>query len=410
MTESPTDAPRPDDGFDARRLRTLTDMRRTRDDRIVAGVCAGLARHLDVDPTVVRIATAVLTFLGGAGLILYVAAWLFLPSEDTQRSVAADWFNLGDNEPQVRTVGLVVAGVVAALSFISDTAWSGWDAWWLAIPAGFVAWAVVGSSRREEKVAEAAQAWQHGTEGTFLAGTTTTSTPGDPVAAVPTTVIDPMTGTTRVVPPGAPLPRPRRPRRERGGGALLALTASVTAIATAITYLVDRSEDVPWTVYLAVALGVIVLGLLVGTVAGNAGPLVPFGVLVAIALVLGSLVPGGRVGDLRETPLSTAELQRHYELGMGRFELDLSQVQDPAALAGRTVEVETGIGETIVWVPEGVPVQVDASVLAGDTQVLGVSSGGTKVENLGSELGDESTPPLTIEVDHTLGRVQVEER
>jgi len=55
---------------------------------MVAGVCAGLARSLGVDPIVVRVAFVVLTVAGGTGAVAYVAAWLLLPCDGHERSVA----------------------------------------------------------------------------------------------------------------------------------------------------------------------------------------------------------------------------------------------------------------------------------------------------------------------------------
>jgi phage shock protein PspC (stress-responsive transcriptional regulator) len=50
--------------------------------RMVAGVAAGLARRLNLDPIVVRAAFIVLTFVGGLGAFLYGLGWLFLPQPD----------------------------------------------------------------------------------------------------------------------------------------------------------------------------------------------------------------------------------------------------------------------------------------------------------------------------------------
>ncbi|MBV8236366.1 MAG: PspC domain-containing protein, partial [Acidimicrobiia bacterium] len=52
---------------------------RSTDERIVAGVCGGLAEHLDIDVRAVRIAFAVLAFVGGSGLVLYAAFWAIVP-------------------------------------------------------------------------------------------------------------------------------------------------------------------------------------------------------------------------------------------------------------------------------------------------------------------------------------------
>ena len=49
----------------------------------MAGVAGGLARHLDIDPIIVRVALVVLVFFGGSGLLLYAAGWLLVPEEGT---------------------------------------------------------------------------------------------------------------------------------------------------------------------------------------------------------------------------------------------------------------------------------------------------------------------------------------
>jgi phage shock protein PspC (stress-responsive transcriptional regulator) len=63
------------------------------DDRIIAGVCAGFARYLNVDTTIVRVVLAVLTAMGGAGVPLYIAGWLLIPEEGHEQSLAAEFIN-----------------------------------------------------------------------------------------------------------------------------------------------------------------------------------------------------------------------------------------------------------------------------------------------------------------------------
>ncbi|NLD44757.1 MAG: PspC domain-containing protein [Chloroflexi bacterium] len=50
--------------------------------RIIAGVCQGLGEYLGVDPLIVRIAFVLMASLNGAGLPLYLLAWLFIPKEE----------------------------------------------------------------------------------------------------------------------------------------------------------------------------------------------------------------------------------------------------------------------------------------------------------------------------------------
>jgi phage shock protein PspC (stress-responsive transcriptional regulator) len=68
-------------------------LRRSIDGRMIGGVAAGLAAHFALEVTLVRAALVVLAILGGAGLALYLAAWLLIPEEGTDRSIATGAFN-----------------------------------------------------------------------------------------------------------------------------------------------------------------------------------------------------------------------------------------------------------------------------------------------------------------------------
>lgn len=54
---------------------------RSRTDRQLAGVCAGLAAYLGLDVSLVRIAFIILALLGGPGLLLYIILALVIPEE-----------------------------------------------------------------------------------------------------------------------------------------------------------------------------------------------------------------------------------------------------------------------------------------------------------------------------------------
>src|SRR3954451_1266643 len=92
MTTPPPEAPvgppaDPGPRVTSEEVRDLGRIRRTvGPDRKVAGVAGGLARHLDIDPVLLRVAFVVLVFFGGSGIILYVAGWLLLPSDDNPRA------------------------------------------------------------------------------------------------------------------------------------------------------------------------------------------------------------------------------------------------------------------------------------------------------------------------------------
>ncbi|WP_322794267.1 PspC domain-containing protein [Bellilinea sp.] len=54
---------------------------RSRQERMLGGVCGGLAEYLGLDPTVVRLVFLLLFFLGGQGLLVYLIMWLIVPEE-----------------------------------------------------------------------------------------------------------------------------------------------------------------------------------------------------------------------------------------------------------------------------------------------------------------------------------------
>lgn len=80
-TQTPTATPTTDDRIV-----------RPRRGRIVAGVAAGIAEKTGIDVGIVRVLFAISLVFGGAGLVVYAAAWAFLPSEGEPRSPMERWF------------------------------------------------------------------------------------------------------------------------------------------------------------------------------------------------------------------------------------------------------------------------------------------------------------------------------
>jgi phage shock protein PspC (stress-responsive transcriptional regulator) len=66
-------------------------LRRAVDGRILGGVAAGLATFFALNVTHVRIALVALSFLGGAGVPLYLAAWLLIPEEGSESAIADEF-------------------------------------------------------------------------------------------------------------------------------------------------------------------------------------------------------------------------------------------------------------------------------------------------------------------------------
>jgi phage shock protein PspC (stress-responsive transcriptional regulator) len=58
-----------------------TSLARPRRGRLVAGVCAGLARRFDVSPTLIRVLFVISCVLPGPQVLLYLALWVLMPAE-----------------------------------------------------------------------------------------------------------------------------------------------------------------------------------------------------------------------------------------------------------------------------------------------------------------------------------------
>ena len=61
----------------------------SRRDKKIAGVCAGFAEYLELDPTLVRLLWVALAFVGGWGIIAYLVAWIIMPLEAEATPAAA---------------------------------------------------------------------------------------------------------------------------------------------------------------------------------------------------------------------------------------------------------------------------------------------------------------------------------
>ncbi|MGJ9421892.1 PspC domain-containing protein [Aeromicrobium sp. CF3.5] len=371
------------------RMRSVTEARRSTNDRLVGGVCTGLARHLDVDPVIVRIAFAVLTFVGGAGIIMYVAAWFLLPS-DSGPSVATDWFRLDENEEKVRVGGLVLAGVVSVLAIVGDSGWGpGLGGGWLLIPAALLVWLCVIRPRQRAMTKPERREWA---DDVAQEARTAGREAGDRAGASATAVADEWN-------------QRRRERHAPRSRALTGLTVSIVAIAMAVTRLVaDSNGGTSWTTYVLVALAVIGAALLLSSFVGEGGPLIWIGLALVVALGVGSTVPNPRIGQLDVAPRTAAEVQTRYTHGIGDVRIDLSEVDDPQGLLGRSVSVDTGIGQTTVIVPNGLNVDVEADLQAGEVTVLGRTASGNDTA-LTSPAGPGRALNLTI--DHTIGDIEV---
>jgi signal transduction histidine kinase len=106
-------------------------LRRRRDDRLVAGVAAGLAARTGIDVTVIRIGFVVASLLSLFGVAAYVVAWLLLPAEGADGNIGSR--ALTDRRGIALAAGL--GSLLCVLFFIASTVGAGW--------LGSLAWPLV---------------------------------------------------------------------------------------------------------------------------------------------------------------------------------------------------------------------------------------------------------------------------
>lgn len=121
-------------------------LERPADDRMIAGVAAGLGRYFDLTPTVFRLAFVVLTLLGGVGILIYIAAVLVMPKEGEDSSIFERALAERRQHPgRLVGLGLVALAILIALSHVST--WPGAGTAWLIAIVGLVVLLVTGEGR-----------------------------------------------------------------------------------------------------------------------------------------------------------------------------------------------------------------------------------------------------------------------
>jgi phage shock protein PspC (stress-responsive transcriptional regulator) len=405
-------------------MRDIDRLRRSTTDRYIAGVAGGLGRHFDVDPTVIRVALVVLSFFGGAGLLLYGAAWIFLPDDQSDRAPV-------DTRPDVRRALLIGAAVLAGLVFIGTTfSDQGWG-WGFPIPIIVLAVIaiVVFANRDRRRDTPPPAPWGSATaaapgatpphvsattpEGTTMSVTDAPAGATDPASGAGTTPAYGQAPPAWMPPPPPSYVPPPRPRRT--GLVLFWPTVALIAIAMGTLGIVNTTVSMPIAVYAAVALAITGVMLLVGAFVGRPGGLIALGLAASLALLISAAADsatGGEVDnlELRATPLTAATVSEDYSVSTGDIVVDLTQVRDLEALDGREIDVHLNAGEITVHVPPGLDVDVDARMrYAGEIRVGESNRGGfdLTLERTLSQ-GFPNAPRITLDVDARVGQITVD--
>ncbi len=352
--------------------------------RWLGGVAAGLGRYFDVNPLVYRIAFAALALVGGTGLLLYLAAWLVIPGEDDDESIAVEALRGRRDHPWLLVgVGLLAFGALFALS--EAHFWPGTGNVWLAatLVGGALVWWHVSQRADRPRAVQTAAA---------------------PVAA--DEAAQPDQATTRVQPPPPP---PKPPVRQSLFapvlGALLAAAGLFGLLAVLDIYDVDVAA--------ALAAGVVIVGAAIAFGAmtqRRVGGLVFLGLLLLAAFALAAITPvsvGAGVGEKTEQPTTVTALDTSYEHGIGDLELDLSDVTLPAGTT--SVDASVGIGKLVITVPEDVALVIDAHAGVGSIDLLGARDDGVDADRRIALPGaTPDAPVLDLEADIAIGDIQVQ--
>ncbi|KRF18903.1 hypothetical protein ASG90_03160 [Nocardioides sp. Soil797] len=412
-------------------MRDLASLRRSSYDRHVAGVAGGLGRHLDVDPVILRVAFVVLTFFGGAGLIIYIACWLIVPDDTGSRAT----IHLDDRS---RNVALIGVGILAGLALIGDAWGPGWFPWPLFV-VGLIAWVFLSRKDRRAGANQGgnwapyaapgqAPGWVPGPAAP--AGSAPTSAPSSPYAdttatqpGAPAATTAPyaaagapfQTGGHGAMPPTAPMMTPPRPlpplppRNPRKRGPILFwFTLALTGLSLGVLGIFDMAgAGVTDSAYPALALGVISVMLLVGAFFGRAGGLIFIGLVTALVLGGSTIAARWEGSDINETPTSSSQLNSSYDIEAGEMDLDLTQIRDLDALDGRTLDLRAEVGSIEVIVPRDLHVSVDSTVEIGQITLFGKGTGGLDLSLSHSNSGVAERPHLQINTDIELGEVKV---
>ena len=365
----------------------LRNLRRSRDDRMIGGVCGGLGRYLGIDPVILRIVLAALAIFGGIGLLLYALAWLLVAEDGSDTSEAQRLFR-GRATP-LTTVAAIVVGVLGVLA-LTDIAYHGDRSKAVVFILLAVIVVIAINRRRSERVAPP----YTGPIATPYAPTAPPAMPytAAPYAAAPLPGVayaPPVPGNYAPLGPPAgfapsrpletPVP-PAPPKPPRAPSVLGPLALSVGAVVIGTLFALDAANaiDISAQAVFAAALLTVGLALVIGTWIGRARALITVGVILTVALAVTAAldVPlRGGIGAHSETPLALSDLPSTYHLGIGNQTVDLTQLKT----GGKAVQVaaSVGLGQLRVFVPGDAVVKVHGRVGAGDLRLLGAVTNGT---------------------------------
>lgn len=420
----------PEDDSAAAAAAERPPLRRSRRDKVLAGVCGGMGRYFDLDPVVFRIVLGVLAVTGGVGLVFYGFAWLLLPLEGEEDGEGRKLLTGRIEGTTLAAVFSALVGCALFLSMLDNGVMGGFSVLVILALGGAAYW-----SRRHRRAAvpEAEAAGAH--------RPAPPETQAPPVPGSPSWWRDPLVkdGTTGPVgssgylwgpddgaddrPGAAPGGTPAKPRpadaygRGRGGigGRVFVLAVLAGGLGTATVWHGSPLGHA-LQVGLACALAVFGLGLAVSSLTGRTGfGTILLGLITAGLLAAATALPREVSTDWHNVdwrPAAVADVAPLYSSGTGLATLDLSRLDVPK---GATVTVRASVeaGRLKVVVPREVTAKADVSVRLGDIQLPGdrsvrIKSGGeNRRATLPPTAGTEAGGTIELHLDAGVGQVEV---
>jgi phage shock protein PspC (stress-responsive transcriptional regulator) len=411
----------------------LRQLRRSRDDRMIGGVCGGLGRYVGIDPIIFRIVLAALAVFGGVGLLLYALAWLLIPDDGTDVSELHRLFQ-GHPSP-APIIAAIVVGVIGVIT-VTEVAYHRRGRFEVLLIVAAVA-AVIALTTRARGVPPASAPF---TPPQPFYGTPPPATPPiqpttaqqyatpqygaqqytTPQYSAPhyTAPLGPPAGfaPSRPVytPPAGYVPPPPKPPKEpRPPSFLGPIAISIGVVIIGVLFALNASHaiDLSAQAILATSLLIVGLALVVGTWIGRARVLIAFGAVLAIALAIAASIDvplRGGMGNRTYAPISTTDIPSTYRLAIGHQTIDLTALD----LAGKKVNVTSsvGIGEVDVWVPPNVRLVVHGRAGTGDVNINGDNNGGSHVDRtlVLPASGTAVAGEIDLDLRVGLGRVYVD--
>ncbi|RLK60898.1 PspC domain-containing protein [Actinokineospora cianjurensis] len=391
--------------------------RRPRQGRKVAGVAAAIGNRYGVDPVIIRVALAVATFYGGAGVIFYLFGWLLFPEQDDESAPAEALIGRGRSSSSTHfTVGLIVAVIV---SFSVGFDFNGFLGLLVISALMFLLHRSRGHLNRPVgptsdydtsvplmtvPVATTTEVPSPMTAPPSGAETTPLNTPPDYGYPNQPPAWDPLGAAPfawDLPEPAAAMPDPEPPavrRRSKIGAVTLAV--AFLFVGTAVVIEPHTGDWFSVRHIVGVVLGVLGAGMVIGAftrggrgLIGLALPLAALGIAMTVVWPDGFKANG--VGDIQATPRTFAEVQNTYSRDIGSIDVDLTQLPTSGSIS--TV-AEVGIGDVTVMVPENADVTVFCEAGIGDVDCLGEQRGGTDTAVDRTDLGADGEGGLKIEL------------